>query len=111
MKTFITIIMSLCVLSCHKEKSKEKPKVNVGPLRFVEEVEKTEDYVVITPEMESILKDDPVYQFMQRVNAAATKNPKWNKDYTLAHYEAFVDEFQKYTMELLRSKGLIKGAP
>lgn len=67
-----------------------------------------EKVIAVTPEMDAILKADPVYQFLTRVNEASVKKPEWNKCYQCAHYDAFVEEANKYFIELFKKRGLIK---
>ena len=62
----------------------------------------------VKPRWQASFNKDPVFQFAQRVDERARKDPIWETDYRAAHYKAFVAETQQYAIALLKKKGLIK---
>jgi hypothetical protein len=109
----IALAVGFLMMSCEKT---PEGKVNIGQLQFVAESptptgqvlpSNGADYIVITPEMDAVLKADPVARFVTRVNHAATRDPEWNRDFRAAEYRALMNEYQKYVLELLKERGMI----
>lgn len=47
-------------------------------------------------------QDDPVFEFTEKVNAAAVAKPYWRTDFRRAHYDAFTEEANRYALEKYR---------
>jgi hypothetical protein len=55
--------------------------------------------LLVIPDWETFRKGDPVLEFCERVNNRAVARPDWHRNYTYAHYYAFVDEANAYALE------------